>query len=78
MKAYGPGLKKDGVLPGKPANFMVDSTTTGPAPITVDVTGKTLLLCKRYQLACCHYPFFMINEASPVKLSLHFNEEKKH
>ena len=66
MKAYGPGLKKDGVLPGKPANFTVDSTKTGQAPITVDVTGKTtdaLIL------------FFIINQASHVKLSLYLNEK---
>ena len=40
MKAYGPGLEKGNVMPGRPTNFMIDSTKTGPAPITVNVTGN--------------------------------------
>jgi hypothetical protein len=39
VKASGPGLEKGGVMPGRPTNFMVDSTKTGPAPITVNITG---------------------------------------
>ncbi len=40
VKASGPGLEKGNVMPGRPTNFMIDSTKTGPAPITVNVTGR--------------------------------------
>merc|ERR1712013_350259 len=43
VKAFGPGLEKGKVLPGKPASFSVDSSKTGPAPIEVEIEadGKT-------------------------------------
>jgi len=37
VKAFGPGLEKGKVLPGKPASFSVDSSKTGPAPIEVEI-----------------------------------------
>ncbi len=40
MKAYGPGLEKNKVRPGIPANFTVDSSKTGPASIDVDLLGN--------------------------------------
>lgn len=41
VKAYGPGLEKGSVMPGRQASFMVDSSKTGPASVTVDVKGKS-------------------------------------
>lgn len=38
----GPGLEKGKVFPGKPTNFMVDSTKTGPAPISVEIKGNLI------------------------------------
>ncbi len=40
VKAYGPGLEKNKVRPGIPANFTVDSSKTGPASIDVDLLGN--------------------------------------
>jgi len=37
VKAFGPGIEKGKVLPGKPASFSVDSSKTGPAPIEVEI-----------------------------------------
>ena len=39
VKAFGPGLEEGQVMPGKPASFTVDSSRTGPAPLTVEVDG---------------------------------------
>jgi hypothetical protein len=39
VKAYGPGLEEGKVMPGMPAAFLVDSSRTGPAPLTVEVEG---------------------------------------
>ena len=38
--AYGPGLEKGKVMPGRPASFTVDSSKTGPAPIEVSVESE--------------------------------------
>ena len=37
VRAYGPGLEEGKVMPGRPASFTVDSSKTGPAPLTVDM-----------------------------------------
>ena len=38
--AYGPGLEKGKVMPGRPASFTIDSSKTGPAPIEVEVESE--------------------------------------
>ena len=38
--AYGPGLEKGKVMPGRPASFTIDSSKTGPAPIEVTVESE--------------------------------------
>lgn len=40
VRAYGPGLEPGQVLPGKPTNFKVDATETGPAPLAVDIRNE--------------------------------------
>ena len=40
MRAYGPGLEQENILPGKPISFIVDATETAPAPLEVDVRSK--------------------------------------
>ncbi|XP_059218761.1 filamin-A isoform X3 [Stomoxys calcitrans] len=45
VKAYGPGLEKNGVAINEPTSFTVDATKGGPAPLDViveDIYGKRL------------------------------------
>ncbi|XP_075148241.1 filamin A protein cher isoform X7 [Haematobia irritans] len=45
VKAYGPGLEKNGVAINEPVSFTVDATKGGPAPLDViveDIYGKRL------------------------------------
>ena len=35
VKAFGPGLEPDNILPGKPTSFIVDASETGDAPLEV-------------------------------------------
>ena len=35
VKAFGPGLEPDNILPGKPTSFIVDASETGDGPLEV-------------------------------------------
>ena len=45
--AFGPGLEKGKVMPGRPASFTIDSSKTGPAPIEVEVESEGALVTSR-------------------------------
>lgn len=51
VKAFGPGLEKGKVLPGKPASFSVDSSKTGPAPIEVEIEADGKVSSRKPSIA---------------------------
>ena len=57
VKAYGPGLDPKGVRSGQPAQFTVDATEAGEAPLEVTTTDQ---LGK-----CCH--LLATDDINPLK-----------
>ncbi len=57
VKAFGPGLEKNKVQPGVPANFSIDSSKTGPASIDVDISGAYHRIYKIYNV----FTWFFMN-----------------
>jgi hypothetical protein len=52
VHAYGPGLEPGSVIPGKPTNFIIDSSDTAKAPVSVEITnGKGKKIGKRPSIA---------------------------
>eukprot|EP00092_Neocalanus_flemingeri_P025254 GFUD01027386.1.p1 GENE.GFUD01027386.1~~GFUD01027386.1.p1 ORF type:complete len:4003 (+),score=946.67 GFUD01027386.1:1015-12009(+) len=51
VKAFGPGIEKGKVLPGKPASFSVDSSKTGPAPIEVEIEAEGKVSSRKPSIA---------------------------